>query len=95
MGHKSKRSKRWIGIDGGRPRQFVPLPACLPTAAPSDADRFFARHEELRFRIASNCKVQIQFNGKVTQSAIKKLIDYLEMSVGEFPKDDDVSPVQG
>ncbi len=93
MGHRSKKSKRWSGIDGGLPRQYAPLPACLPSASPSDVDRFFARHEELSLRIASECTVHIQFNGIVTQSALRKLISYLELSVGDFPND--VSPVQG
>jgi hypothetical protein len=58
------------------------------------AERHAARHEELRYRIASDCKVHIQFNGIATQDALRKLITYLEMSVGDFPKDTDSSPIQ-
>ncbi len=55
------------------------------------AERHAARHEELRYRIAEDCKVHIQFNGIATQSAIRKLISYLEISVGDFPKESDTS----
>ena len=57
-------------------------------------ERRAARHEELRFRIAPDCKVLLSFNGIVTQSAIRKLISYLELSIGDFPKDNDSSSPQ-
>jgi hypothetical protein len=94
VGHKSKKSKRWSGVNIDPMRQYVPRPAFLPTAQPADLDRILARHEELRFRIASDCKVSIQFNGLVTQSALRKLINYLELSVADFPGDADPSPAQ-
>lgn len=48
-------------------------------------ERRLARHEELRYRIAPDCRVQIQFNGIATQEAIRKLIHYLEIGIGDFP----------
>jgi len=33
--------------------------------------------------------VHIQFNGIATREAIRKLINYLEMTIGDFPKNDD------
>jgi hypothetical protein len=51
-----------------------------------DFNLFLAMHEELRIRIASDCKVLIQFKGIVTQLAIRKLITYLEMALVDFPK---------
>jgi|GEM_PF-6608723 len=94
MGHKSKKSKRWRGIGGDTRRLYAPLPGCLSTAAPSEVDHLISGHEEFRFRIASDCKVQIQFNGTVTPSAIRQLINYLELSVGAFPEDGTVPAAQ-
>jgi len=37
---------------------------------------------------------EIQFNGTVTQSAIRQLINYLELSVGAFPEDGTVPAAQ-
>ena len=51
-----------------------------------ELERRAARHEELRYRIAPDCKVHIQFNGIATQGAIKKMISYLEMGIGDFPR---------
>jgi len=65
--------------------------------APSDCGDFghvAARHEELRYRIAPDCKVQIRFNGVATQEAIRKLINYLEMGIGDFPRNADNSATQ-
>lgn len=50
-----------------------------------------ARHEELRYRIAPDCKVHITFKGIATQDAIRKLINYLEIGIGDFPKNADNS----
>ena len=53
-----------------------------------------ARHEELRYRIAPGCKVHIQFDGIATREAIRKLIYYLEMGIGDFPETPDFPPTQ-
>ena len=37
----------------------------------------------------------MQFNGIATQEAIRKLINYLEMGISDFPKNPDDSPIQG
>jgi hypothetical protein len=63
----------------------------LPTP---DLNLSLAMHEELQLRIASDCKVLIQFKGIATQSAIRKLITYLEMALGDFPKNSDKSATQ-
>lgn len=49
-------------------------------------ERRQARSEELRYRIAPDCKVHIQFNGIATKDAIRKLIAYLQMSIEDFPQ---------
>ncbi len=53
-----------------------------------------ARHEELRYRIAPECKVHIHFDGIATRDAIRKLIHYLEMGIGDFPEAADYPPTQ-
>ena len=53
-----------------------------------------ARHEELRYRIAPDCKAHIQFKGIATQDAIRKLISHLEMGIADFPKNVDDSATQ-
>jgi len=76
-----------------------------PTAGPATSDFDFdeferknalreARHEELRYRIAPDCKVHITFKGIATQDAIRKLISYLEIGIADFPKDAEESAIQ-
>jgi hypothetical protein len=93
MSHKSKKRKARKA-----PEFLYPAPAYLSSGSgpPPDfaeferqAARREARHEELRYRIAPDCKVHIQFNGIATREAIRKLINYLEMAIGDFPKNDD------
>src|SRR5260370_471799 len=86
-------------LSGGFPSTLAPavspypvMPSTFPPGmAPHPAlNLFLAMHEELRLRIASDCKVLIQFKGIATQSAIRKLITYLEMdkdlTIGRYPK---------
>lgn len=69
----------------------------MPIAAPDfeeferREERRAARHEELRYRLAPDCRVYIQFNGITTQEALRKLISYIEMALVDFPKDADIS----
>jgi hypothetical protein len=86
MSHKSKKQKG--------PRVYAPQAYPGPAPDFADFERRAARHEELRYRIAPDCKVHIQFNGIATQEAIKKLINYLEMGISDFPKDTDNSSTQ-
>jgi hypothetical protein len=89
-------------LDEGFPSTFAPavvsypvMPSILAAAAPHpDLNLSLAMHEELQLRIASDCKVLIQFKGIATQSAIRKLITYLEMALGDFPKNSDKSATQ-
>lgn len=92
MKHKSK-DRKW--------RNNFPRPAARASGTPPDFDEFerraerhAARHEELRYRLAPDCKVHILFNGIATQQALKKLISYIEMTISDFPKDSDESPTQ-
>jgi len=69
-------------------------------AAPADFDEFerraerrAARHEELRYRIAPDCKVHIIFDGIATQDALRKLISYIQMGIDNFPNDANNSPI--
>lgn len=48
-------------------------------------DDFERRNEVLKYRIAPDCKVHLQFSGIATQDAIRKLIAYLQMSIDDFP----------
>lgn len=95
MSHKSKKRKS----------ELFAFPPVFPPAArairgtPPDfdelqrrAERNAARHEELRYRIAPDCKVHIQFNGIPTQEALRKLINYLEMGIADFPMNPDDLP---
>jgi hypothetical protein len=101
MGHKSKKHRHNVlapSVSVGTIRQS----RRTPTAADFDFDEFErknalreARHEELRYRIAPDCKVHITFRGIATQDAIRKLIDYLEMGIGDFPQNADNSAAQG
>jgi hypothetical protein len=88
MSHKSKERKA---------RESFPAPARAGTPPDFEdferrAERHAARHEELRYRLAPDCKVHIQFNGIATQEALRKLIRYLEMGIDDFPKNVDDSP---
>ena len=86
MSHKSEKRKlrRAIGI---RETIYGPTPAIKHVTAPDfdDFERRAARHEELRYRIGPDCRVMLQFNGIATQEAIRKLIQYLEMGISDFP----------
>ena len=78
MGHK-QRSKR------------ANLPQPVSPGVARHGDFYFdlndqARNEELRYRIAPDCKVHIQFSGIATQDAIRKLIAFLQMSIDDFPQ---------
>jgi len=42
--------------------------------------------EMLSYRIAADCSARIQFDGPVTQEAIKKLVALLELNADVFPK---------
>src|SRR6266436_8518978 len=83
MSHKSKKHKG--------PRVYAPQAYPVPSShfdeIQRQAERHAAQHEELRYRIAPDCKVHLQFNGLATQEAIKKLINYLEMGISDFPED--------
>jgi hypothetical protein len=101
MGHKSKQSKKRRTRTSHGPYVTSPLSGGFPpTLAPTTVapypnfNSFLAMHEELRFRIAPDCKVLIQFKGIATQSAIRKLITYLEMAVVDFPRNADSSSTQ-
>ena len=90
MSHKSK--KRKAKSFGNR---IAPM---VMTGSPQDFEAFerreerrAARHEELRYRLAPDCRVYIQFNGITTQEALRKLISYIEMALVDFPKDADNS----
>lgn len=95
MSQKKKRRKaKFFGLEQA-PRLSVhrgPPPDF--DAIERRAARHAARHEELRYRIAPDCKVHIQFDGMATQEAITKLINYLELGIGDFPKNADDSPTQ-
>lgn len=95
MSHKSKRRKLHFGIDGPRATEGRPFsPAAMPVGGPWDFDEFERRHEELRYRLTPDCKVHLRFNGIATQEALKKLITYLEMGIGDFPKNANNSQAQ-
>jgi hypothetical protein len=109
MGHKAKRSKERKTRASQSPNVTSPLdqgfPSTLPPAvAPpqnilgpalrTGFDFSLVMHEELQLRIASDCKVFIQFKGNATQSAIRKLITYLEMALVDFPKNSDEASTQ-
>jgi len=93
MSHKSKKRKAKFSA--------MPVASRIVQGTPPDFDEFerraarhAARNEELRYRIAPDCKVHIQFNGIATQDALRKLINYLEMGLGDFPRNADDSPTQ-
>ena len=96
MSHKSKKHRRFL-VSPGPPRPAkpsrVPVDFDLDEFERKNALRE-ARHEELRYRIAPDCKVHIQFKGIATQDAIRKLIGYLEMGMADFPKNVDDSATQ-
>jgi len=81
MSQKSKKQKLRL--------HQVPVPMVELGTPPSflEFERLGSRHEELRYRLAPDCKVHIQFNGVATQDAISKLIKYLELGISDFPKD--------
>jgi cytochrome c2 len=81
--HKSKRAKRY-GPGLGSVVQYGP--AAAPADLYREMERRQARSEELRYRIAPDCKVHIQFDGIATQTAIRKLIAYLQMGIEDFPE---------
>ena len=92
MSHKKKKYKDGI---------CFPAPRAMRVAAAPDFDEFerqaerrAARHEELRYRIGPDCRVHIQFNGIATQEALRKLMNYIEMGISDFPKTADNLPRQ-
>ena len=89
MSHKSKKHRRFL-LSPGPPRPAkpsrVPVDFDLDEFERKNALRE-ARQEELRYRIAPDCKV-------ATQDAIRKLIGYLEMGIADFPKNVDDSATQ-
>jgi hypothetical protein len=95
MSKKSKKHKA---------KFYSGLPVYAPQAVRGRVPDFYemqrqaelraARHEELRYRIAPDCKVHIQFDGITTKEAIRKLIHYLEMGIGDFPETADYPPMQ-
>jgi len=85
MSHKSKKRKLSKGAVSVLTAQPVPPPNFL------DFERFAARHEVLQYRLASDCSVQLQFDGMATQEAVRKLIQYLEMGLSDFPTNTDSS----
>ena len=98
MSHKSKKrkAKDYSSIPGYA--HSIALPARAPMPAEfyeiqRQAELRAARHEELRYRIAPECKVHIQFDGIATKEAIRKLIHYLKMGIDDFPETD-VPPTQ-
>ena len=106
MGHKAKRSKERKTRASQSPNATNPLdegfsPTFSPAVAPLRANipgpplpgvgLSLVINEELQLRLAYNCKVFIQFKGIATQSAIRKLITYLEMALVDFPEDSDKS----
>jgi len=100
MSHKSKKKKAIKSMKrSGSISLAHPVSSGRKTAPfdPQEFERQFerraARHEELRYRLAPYCKVHIQFNGNATQEAIRRLINYLEMGIGDFPEHADNSPL--
>jgi hypothetical protein len=45
-----------------------------------------AKTETLKLRASANCTVTIQFDGDVTQTAIKKTMAYLELALDNYPE---------
>src|SRR5215470_14513805 len=72
----------------------LPQPAPAFSEIQRHAELRAARHEELRYRIAPDCKVHIQFDGIATKEAIRKLIHYLEVGIGDFPETADYPSTQ-
>jgi hypothetical protein len=92
MGQKSKKRKAPTVPHPSPPVAYGGWTSVAPGPIPDFAEierqaaRREARREELRYRLAPDCKVHIQFNGIATQGAIRKLISYLEMAIGDFPE---------
>lgn len=62
------------------------IPSSVPTQVqlgPNDVSYAFS--ESLTIRLSSDCKAHIQYEGLVTQEAIKKLIKYLELGIDDYP----------
>jgi len=97
MARKSKKSKTpkliSVGIGPAKSKKVKHLPP--PASFTPDFERWMRRHEELKFRLGRDCKAHVTFEGAITQAAIKRLIDYLEMSISDFPETIDDSPMQG
>jgi hypothetical protein len=85
MSHKSKKRKISKGAVSLMATPQIPSPHFV------DFELMAARHEVLRYRLAPECKVQLQFDGIATQEAIRKLIQYLEMGISDFPRNTDNS----
>lgn len=56
-------------------------------------DGMICQEEVLSFKISRTSKVQVRFNGQVTQEAIKKLITILNLSIDTYPTQEElISP---
>ena len=88
MGQKNKKLKpseaRHIPARQDVSAEFAPLPA---TGYLSEAWLEFLRREYLKYRIALDYKAHVLFEGNVTQKSIRRLINYLEMSIDDFPQE--------
>lgn len=91
MSHKSKKRKAQLISPVSASRNLVPVDF---REFERQAERRAARHEELRYRIAPDCKVHIIFDGIATQEALRKLMDYIEMGIDNFPVSANNSPIQ-
>jgi hypothetical protein len=91
MSHKSKERQAQNILLPSSPKAMKDYAIYDHAEFERQFERSAARHEELRYRIAPDCKVHIQFNGIATQEAIRKLIGYLEIGIVDFPKDADKS----
>jgi len=92
MSKKSKKPKGPKGLNnfGGKGRITNVQTAPMPFSP--EWERWMRRREELKFRLGPDCKAQITFEGTITQAAIKRLIDYLQMSLNDFPETEDSTP---
>ncbi|MFP5501819.1 MAG: hypothetical protein ACLGIN_04965 [Candidatus Sericytochromatia bacterium] len=79
------------------PREAEAAPESAPTARPGAITMFApapaAEETTLAFKLNPQCHVHLAFHGEVTQGALRKLKDFLDLSMDAFAEEAELPPM--